>query len=130
MKSSPLSSRSLALYATLQSLAMAGCWVWFIALGLIAYLNFSLEQMEWWILTIAACAGLYGLRPNLEKAIDRSWVGDTSNAQTVLERIAQLRPIKRRIDLVFSIAILVLVLVAITLWYGGMLNSVTPVHTQ
>lgn len=130
MKSSPYTSKSLALYATLQTLAMACCWAWFVVLGLIAYLNFNLDQVEWWFLTGTACAGLYGLRPNLEKAIDKSWLGDTSNAQALLERIAQLRPIKRRIDLIFSISILILFVLAVTLWYSGVFNPGNPGRPQ
>ena len=53
-----------------------------------------------------ACAGLYGLRPNLERAIDTAWLQGVKNSSALAERMAQLKPIKRRIDVFFSVVVL------------------------
>src|SRR6266516_384764 len=99
MKDNPFTSRSLARYATLQALALVFCWGWFAVWGLIALTEYELDQPQFWLLFGSACAGLYGLRPNLERAIDRMWVGNKTAPAAIAEKIAQLRPVKRRIDI-------------------------------
>ncbi len=109
------------MYITLQTLALVGCWIWFAGLWAVAFFNYDLGDVEWWLLVAAACAGLYGLRPNLERAIDTAWLQGLDNSKAVADRLAQLRPIKRRIDLIFSL-IMVLVLGVLSLiWALGLL---------
>jgi hypothetical protein len=111
-------NRSIRLYAALQVAALIGCWSWFLVLlGISAIQNYTMAQSEWWVLLAAACAGLFGLRPNLEKAIDRTWVGDLTNTAAAAERAAMLKPVKRRIDIIFSLFLLVLVIATVLLWY-------------
>jgi CHASE3 domain sensor protein len=40
------------------------------------------------------------------------------NANMLAERVAQLRPIKRRITLLFSVAVVVMFVAAVLLWVG------------
>ena len=116
MKQNPSPSKSLRLYATLQILTLLGCWAWFAALWSVAFFGFSLGDLEWWLLVASACAGLYGLRPNLEKAIDAAWLKGINNSKALAERAAQLKPIKRRIDIIFSLVVLGLLLLAAGAW--------------
>ena len=117
VENKPLSQKSLRIYALLQTLTLVACWTWFAGLWSLAFFQYSLEEdIEWWFLVASACAGLYGLRPNLERAIDTAWLKGISNPKALAERIAQLKPIKRRINLIFSAALLVL-LVVITILY-------------
>src|SRR4051812_20584404 len=106
--------RSLPLYALMQTIAMAACWLWFGVLWSVAVVNYSFADPAAWLLLASACAGLFGLRPNLERAIDRVWLqGYTTTPKVVAERLSQLRPIKRRIDIVFSLAVFLAVLLLI-----------------
>jgi hypothetical protein len=118
VKEGQLPPKKLAQYAALQSLALLGCWIWFGALWGIAFFNYGLGDMQWWVLVAAACAGLYGLRPNLERAIDTAWLQGVKNSNMLAERVAQLRPIKRRITVLFSAAVVVLFLAGVLLWIG------------
>jgi hypothetical protein len=121
MKSERPNRKSIPVYITLQTLALVGCWIWFAGLWAVAFFNYDLGDVEWWLLVAAACAGLYGLRPNLERAIDTAWLQGLDNSKAVADRLAQLRPIKRRIDLIFSL-IMVLVLGVLSLiWALGLL---------
>ena len=111
------------MYAFLQTLTLVACWTWFAGLWSLAFFQFSLEEdIEWWFLVASACAGLYGLRPNLERAIDTAWLRGINHPKALAERIAQLKPIKRRINLIFSVALLVL-LVVVTIIYFRMLST-------
>ena len=103
MKDEP---RSLTLYAVLQLLALIFCWGWFAVLWAVAAFNYQIGDFQWWLLVATGMAGLYGLKPNLEKAIDRVWLGNSRNTQALTERVAQLKPIKRRIDVVFSLVLI------------------------
>jgi hypothetical protein len=118
VKDGQLPPKKLAQYAALQTLALLGCWTWFGALWAVAFFNYDLGDVQWWVLVAGACAGLYGLRPNLERAIDTAWLSGVKNANMLSERVAQLRPIKRRITLLFSVAVVVLFLAAVLLWIG------------
>jgi hypothetical protein len=118
--------KSLQLYTLLQALTLCGCWTWFAALWTIAFFNYSLAELEWWSLVGAACAGLYGLRPNLERAIDAAWLRGANGREALQERIAQLRPIKRRIDLTFSLGVLVLLVVIVILLVAGTIEIAPP----
>jgi|GEM_PF-4977540 len=113
-----MSPKSRRLYIALHTLALVACWAWFAGLWGIAFFQFTLGDFEWWLLVASACAGLYGLRPNLERAIDTAWLKGINNSKALSERVAQLRPIKRRIDLVFSITVLVLLLIGTALYFG------------
>ena len=125
VENKPLSQKSLRVYAFLQALTLIACWGWFAALWSLAFFQYKLEEnIEWWFLVASACAGLYGLRPNLERAIDTAWLRGISNPKALAERIAQLKPIKRRINLIFSIAVLVL-LVIVTILYFRALPTAT-----
>jgi hypothetical protein len=119
----PYSGRSLVLYGTLQTLVLIFCWGWFAALWSAAFFRFTLTQIEWWLLVASACAGLYGLRPNLERAIDSAWLGKPSTPAVLNERAAYLKPIKRRIDLVFSVIVIAILVALIVLWYSGVLRT-------
>lgn len=112
----PLPPDRLALYATLQSLTLVGCWIIFVALWTFALFNYDMDNLEWWLLVGVACMGVYGLRPNLERAIDTAWLGDSKNSQALAERVAQLRPIKRRIDILFSVGVIALFVVGLIIW--------------
>ena len=118
VKDGQLPPKKLAQYAALQSLVLLGCWTWFGALWAVAFFNYSLGDVQWWVLVAAACAGLYGLRPNLERAIDTAWLKGVNNSNMLAERVAQLRPIKRRVTLLFSVAVVVLFLAGVLLWIG------------
>ena len=118
--------RSLQLYVVLQTLTLCGSWTWFAALWTIAFFNYSPGSLEFWLLLAAACAGVYGLRPNLERAIDAAWLKGVSGREALQERIAQLRPIKRRIDLTFSLGLLVLLLIMVILLVGGFIEISPP----
>lgn len=115
-KPGPLPPHRIALYVTLQSLTLAGCWAWFALLWTMAFFNYSLGDLEWWVLVATACAGLYGLRPNLERAIDTAWLQGLKTSAALAERIAQLKPIKRRIDMLFSIIVIVLFIIGVGIW--------------
>jgi len=112
----PLPPKRIALYATLQTLTLAGCWIWFAVLWSVALFSYTLGDLEWWVLVAAASAGVYGLRPNLERAIDTAWLQSVKTSAALAARAAQLRPVKRRIDILFSITMLVLVAVGAVLW--------------
>jgi hypothetical protein len=112
----PLPPRRIALYATLQTLTLLGCWLWFGILWTIAFFSFTLENIEWWLLVAAACAGVYGLRPNLERAIDTAWLQGVKTSGALAARAAQLKPIKRRIDISFSIVVLTLAAIGLAVW--------------
>jgi hypothetical protein len=112
----PLPPKRIALYATLQTLALAGCWLWFAILWSVALFSYTLGDLQWWILVAAASAGIYGLRPNLERAIDTAWLQGVKTSAALAARAAQLRPVKRRIDILFSIVMIVLVVVAAAVW--------------
>jgi hypothetical protein len=114
----PLPPNRIALYATLQTLALAGCWLWFAVLWSVALFSYNLGDIEWWVLVVAASAGVYGLRPNLERAIDTVWLQGVKTSTALAARAAQLRPIKRRIDVLFSIAMVALVVVGTILWFS------------
>jgi len=127
MEQKPFDSRRIALYVVLQSATLVFCWAWFGILWSVAFFNFSYDQVEWWLLFGSGLAGLYGLRPNLERAIDSYWLGAKTNPTQLKERAAQLLPVKRRIDVIFSlllIAIFVIVLIFVGL--GWMQDTSTP----
>jgi hypothetical protein len=115
----PIPPKRMALYATLQTLTLAGCWLWFGVLWTVALFTYTLENIEWWVLVVAACAGVYGLRPNLERAIDTAWLQGVKSSSALAARAAQLRPVKRRIDIVFSVLVLGLAGLAVALWVSG-----------
>ncbi len=100
--------KSLTLYAVLQTLTLLVTWGWFAALWSVAIVAFTLEDLEWWLLVASACAGLYGLRPNLERAIDTAWLQGITDSKALGERFAQLKPIKRRVAVIFSLVTLTL----------------------
>jgi hypothetical protein len=106
---------NLRLYVTLQAVSSLFCWAWFAGLWAFA-LNYSLGDLGWWLLVLSACAGLYGLRPNLERAIDSAWLRGISNSKVLAERVAELRPIKRRIDLIFSMLVFAFLMVLLFVW--------------
>src|SRR6478735_1946852 len=116
MKQEPLSPKRIRLYVTLQALTLVGCWIWFALLWSFAFFGYTLGDIEWWVLVGAACAGLGGLRPNLERAIDTAWLQDVKTSAALAERVAQLKPIKRRIDIYFSVVVLALFLIGALLW--------------
>src|SRR5215210_1218788 len=113
-----MNQKSKRLYIALHALSLVACWAWFAGLWGIAFFQFTLSDFEWWLLVASACAGLYGLRPNLERAIDTAWLKGINNSKALAERVAQMRPIKRRIDLIFSISVLVLLLIGTLLYFG------------
>lgn len=113
---------SIPLYITLQTLTLFGCWAWFAGLWSIAFFRYDLADLEWWLLVISACAGLYGLRPNLERAIDTAWLQGIENTKALAERAAILRPIKRRIDLIFSLVVVTILLLGMLLWITGLVQ--------
>jgi hypothetical protein len=100
-------------------LTLALCWAWFLALWSEAALNWSLGDLQWWLLVLGALAGVYGLRPNLERAIDSAWLGKSTNQNALAERAAQLRPVKRTIDIIFTLAMLAVVVAALAIWGIG-----------
>lgn len=106
----------LALYATLQTLTLVGCWAIFVTLWTFALFSYNMDNLEWWLLVAVACMGVYGLRPSLERAIDTAWLGDSKTKQILADRVAQLRPIKRRIDIIFSIGVLALFIIGMIVW--------------
>ena len=108
----------ISLYIILQVLTLLGCWVWFAVLWTVAFFNYSLGDFQWWVLVAAACAGVYGLRPNLERAIDMAWLqtGKVKSSAALEARAAEIRPIKRRIDVLFSVIVLVAVALGVILW--------------
>ena len=117
LEEGPLPPKRIALYVLLQTLTLVGCWAWFAALWSIAFFSYTLGDFEWWVLVAAACMGLYGLRPNLERAIDAAWLQGIKNSKALAERVNQLKPIKRRIDVLFSIAVLILLVVGALIWF-------------
>nr|ALS91382.1 region of unknown function (DUF2417) [uncultured bacterium] len=118
----------LALYATLQSLTLVGCWAIFVTLWTFALFSYDMDNLEWWLLVGVACMGVYGLRPSLERAIDTAWLGDSKSKEVLADRIAQLRPIKRRIDIIFSVGVLALFAVGIIVW--GVLLSLNIITLE
>jgi hypothetical protein len=116
MEQGPIPPKRIRLYITLQALTLAGCWIWFALLWTVAFFGYSLGDIEWWVLVAAATAGLYGLRPNLERAIDTAWLQGVKSSTALAERAAQLKPIKRRIDIFFSVVVLALFVAAVALW--------------
>lgn len=108
--------RPLSLYAALQSATLVGCWIIFVSLWTFALFNYDLGDVEWWVLVAVACMGVYGLRPSLERAIDTAWLGDVKNSEALAARVAQLRPIKRRIDIFFSIGVASIFVLGIIIW--------------
>ena len=126
MNNKSTAPRSLQMYVVLQTLTLCGCWTWFAALWTIAFFNYTLGDLEWWLLVAAATAGLYGLRPNLERAIDAAWLKGVSGREALQERIAQLRPIKRRIDLTFSLGVLILLVFLVILLVTGFIEISPP----
>lgn len=107
MKQRVENTKSLRLYALFHCLALAATWGWFTALGSFAMLSFGLDQFQWWLLIAAACAGFYGLRPNLERAIDTAWLQGITETKALGERFAQLKPVKQRVTMIFSVVALV-----------------------
>jgi membrane protein required for beta-lactamase induction len=126
MEPRPLTRKSILLYVALQSITVLACWIWFAGLWSLASFNFGFGDIEWYLLVAAACAGLYGLRPNLEKAIDAAWLRGLNNANAVAERVARLRPIKRRIDLIFSIVLIGILLIVVAIWGISLVTGQTP----
>lgn len=124
-KNNQLPPNRLALYATLQSLTLVGCWAIFVTLWTFALFSYNMDNLEWWLLVAVACMGVYGLRPSLERAIDTAWLGDSKTKEVLAERVAQLRPIKRRIDIIFSVGVLALFVVGIIVW--GVLISMNVI---
>src|SRR4051794_6024073 len=118
MQQEPLPPKRIRMYVTLQTLTLVGTWLWFAVLWSIAFFGYTLGDIEWWVLVSAACAGLGGLRPNLERAIDTAWLQDVKTSAALAERFAQLKPIKQRIRVYFSVIVLVLLLVGTLLWIG------------
>lgn len=115
--------KSLTLYAVLQTLTLVVTWGWFAALWSVAIVLFTLQDLEWWLLVASACAGLYGLRPNLERAIDAAWLKGISDSKALGERFAQMKPIKRRVAIIFSLVtlgLLTLLLVLYTFAFNGL----------
>ncbi len=117
------SQKSITLYIVLQSLTLVACWVWFGGLWSVAFFGFAPEDLEWWFLVAAACAGLYGLRPNLERAIDAAWLKGITNSKALAERAAQLRPVKRKIDLLFSAIVIATLLLVSALYFSGVFHA-------
>jgi hypothetical protein len=122
--------KSIGLYVTLQILTLAFCWAWFGVLWTMASFGFNFDDIEWWILVIAACAGIWGLRPNLERAIDTAWLQGVTNSTALAERAAQLRPLKRRIEIYFSLAVGLILIAGIVLWMLGVINLGNEVAIQ
>jgi len=112
------------MYVTLQALTLVGCWIWFAVLWSFAFFGYTWGDFEWWVLVAAACAGLGGLRPNLERAIDTAWLQDVKTSAALAERVAQLKPIKRRIDIYFSVIVLALFLIGALLWVSFFMPDV------
>ena len=100
--------KSLTVYAVLQTLTLFLTWGWFSALWAVAMVAFTMMDLEWWLLVASACAGLYGLRPNLERAIDTAWLKGITDSKALGERFAQMKPIKRRVAVTFSLVTLAL----------------------
>ena len=100
--------KSLTVYAVLQTLTLFLTWGWFAALWAVAMVAFTMSDLEWWLLVASACAGLYGLRPNLERAIDTAWLKGITDSKALGERFAQMKPIKRRVAVIFSLVTLAL----------------------
>lgn len=117
--------KSLTVYAMLQTLTLLVTWGWFAALWSVAIVSFTLEDLEWWLLVGSACAGLYGLRPNLERAIDTAWLQGITDTKALGERFAELKPIKRRVSLIFSIGTLAL-LTILLVFYTFSFIRITP----
>jgi hypothetical protein len=115
--------KSLSLYAFLHAATLCVSWGWFAGLWAVAiYGGYTPGDFEWWLLAASGLAGFYGLRPNLERAIDSAWLKGVDNQKLLQERVAQLRPIKRRIDLVFTLVVLGLLVVFAALIFTGVLN--------
>jgi hypothetical protein len=127
----PLQPRkSIRLYVALQTLALSFCWAWFGVLWTMASFGFDIGDAEWWILVATGLAGVWGLRPNLERAIDTAWLEGSANSAALAERAAQLRPIKRRIEIYFSVAVILMLIIGITLWSLGVIDLGGDVATQ
>lgn len=130
MKPKPFTSRRILAYVLYQVLALVFCWGWFAALWSLAFFNFGYDQIEWWLLFGSALAALYGLRPNLERAIDSYWLDARTNPSRARERAAQLLPIKRRIDLIFSLLLIALLAVALVVGAAGWLQGSTTLRSE
>ena len=130
MNDKPRAGKSLALYAALQSASLGFCWIWFAALGIFGVSQYGLDQVQFWLLFGSACAGLYGLRPNLERAIDSMWLREKRTPAAASELIAQLKPVKRRIDVVFTIIIVAIMLILGAVYSLEFIGVVTGQRTQ
>ena len=130
MNPKPFSSRRILTYILYQVLALIFCWGWFAALWSLAFFNFDYDQIEWWLLFGSALAALYGLRPNLERTIDSYWLDARTNPALARERAAQLLPIKRRIDLIFSLLLIALLAVALVVGAAGWLQGSATLRSQ
>ncbi len=119
--------KSIRLYILLQVLSLGACWVWFVAVGSVAIFGYTMSDFEWWLLFGAALAGIFGLRPNLERAIDVVWLQGIKTSSDLSERISQLRPIKRRIDFFFTLAV---VAIFVILYIGGLFGLGAGVVNQ
>lgn len=118
----PLFRKTTGLYIALQIATLVACWGWFAGVWFIAFISYSPLDFEWWVLVILASMGVYGLRPNLERAIDAAWLQGQDKREALAERAAQLRPIKRRIDVIFSLVILAVLFCATILWFTGVIQ--------
>jgi hypothetical protein len=98
--------RSLRMYALAQTLAVIPTWGWLAVLWTVAIFLYSPGQFEWWLLVGSGFAGAYGLRPNLERAIDTAWLEGITDTRALGERFAQMRPIKQRVALISAVAML------------------------
>jgi len=119
----PFTPRRMALYVLLQILILVFCWGWFAALWSIAFFNYDYDQIEWWLLFGSGLAGLYGLRPNLERAVDAYWLGKSTQKDLLKERAAQLTPVKKRIDLVFSVLLIAMLAVLLIVVSASWLST-------
>lgn len=106
MKQAPGNQKSLRLYAILQTATLLLTWLWFGGLWTFAFFSFSLDNLEWWLLVGSACAALYGVRPNLERAIDTAWLQGITDTTALSERFAQLKPVKRRAFVTVTLGVL------------------------
>src|SRR5690242_18665533 len=130
MSEKPFTSRRIALYVLYQVLTLIFCWGWFAALWSLAFFNFNYDQIEWWLLFGSALAALYGLRPNLERAIDSYWLDARANPALAKEKAAQLLPIKRRIDLIFSVLLFTVLAVALVVGAAGWMQNAATSKSQ
>ena len=107
----PFGGKSLRLYGALQMLVLAFCWGWFAILWTLSFTGSGFADPGAWFLLASGAAGLFGLRPNLEKAIDSLWLKEyKSQPKVMAQKASQLVPIKKRIDLIFSLVLMVLLI--------------------